>query len=271
MKKIFIIFGLMLILFSSTQAAFAKKLAPKSGFVETYKSSNGIWRVEITYKGYPDNSPSECAFFEGDHLQWRREIPLTPGRVLISDSGRSIVMTRWGWYDEGGAKGLVFYNQEGDLLKEVSFSDDPSKGSLLWMDAFIISSDGKYCVVASHWRDKGQTILRLYNCLTGDLVWLKNYAMEHEIIEPVAVKIADYGRMILLAAYNYSTADMAYFILDIDGNILWQESLFKNFSWDRNDYIRMDDRGYNFEIFDKSKNSWRRFHLENRRVEEKTR
>ncbi len=270
MKSVLFFFLFMTAPFFAPESVLAKKLAPEPGFVEAFKSANGNGRVEITYRGYPDDAPSECAFFENGHLEWRREIPLTPGRVLVADNGRSIVMTRWGWYDEGGARGLVFYNKEGVLLKEVAFGDDMSKGSLLWIDAFTISADGKYCVVASHWRDRGETRLRLYNCLTGDLVWRKSYVMEKEIIEPVDVRIADEGRMILLAVYNYSTADMAYFLLDKDGGIIWQESFYKNFSWDKTEYIKMDEKGFNFEIFDKSKNCYRRFKFEDGRAEEKT-
>lgn len=248
----------------------AKKIAPEAGFVEMFKSANSNWRIEITYKGSPDNSPSDCAFYEEGRLLWEREIPLTPGRILIADNGCSIVMTRWGWYDEDGARGLLFYNKEGDLLKEVSFSDDLNKGSLLWIDAFAISADGSYCVVASHWRDKGETRLRLYNCQTGELIWCNGYVMENEIIEPVAVKIANEGRMILMAAYNYSTADMAYFVLDKRGRIFWQRSERKNFFWEKKDYIRMDEDGRIFETFDRAQDKYHRFKLEDERVEEET-
>ncbi|MFH1691814.1 MAG: hypothetical protein ABIC68_04510 [Candidatus Omnitrophota bacterium] len=265
MKKVALVFWLILMLLQA-QTAFAKKLAPEAGFVETFKSANGLWRVEITYKGYPQDSPSDCSFFEGDYLQWQREIPLTPGRVLVADNGCSIVMTRWGWYDEDGAKGLLFYNKEGDLLKEVAFSDDPSRGSLLWMDAFVMAADGSYCIVASHWRDQGEARLRLYDCRTGNLVWRRSYMLEREIIEPVQVRIANGGRMILVAAYNYSTADMAYFVLDKQGDILWQESFYHNFTWDKKDYIRMDEKGFNFEVFDRAQNRYRCFQLEDRRV-----
>lgn len=270
MKNIVFVLWLALIFFFPSQSVLASKILPEAGSIETYKSANGKWSVDITNKGCPQDSSSDCAFFEGGHLQWQREIPLTPGKVLVADNGRSIVMTRWGCYDEDGAKGVLFYNKEGDLLKEAAFSDDPDKGSLLWMDAFVMAADGSYCVVASHWRDRGEARLRLYNCLTGDLVWRRSYILEREIIEPVQVMIANEGRMILVAAYNYSTADMAYFVLNKQGDILWQDSVYKNFCWDKNDYIHMEEKGFYFEVFDRAKNCYRHFELEDGRVQEKT-
>lgn len=225
--------------------AFAKRMPPELGSVETFLSENGRYSVEIKILGYPDMSPSKCTFKERDTIIWSKEIPTTPGKVNISNNGKAVVLANWGWYDEGGFRGLSFYNSKGELLKDISFGDK-DKGSMLWIRETAISPDGMHYIFGTDGREKAK--LYLYEFESANLLWLKDYGFE----KMVEIEISDKDGSILTATFNYNSGDMLFVLLNIDGDMLWQKKIEKNFSWDIKDYLHLSDNGENFEIFDRA-------------------
>jgi hypothetical protein len=120
----------------------AKALPPKIGAIKIFVSQNLKFSLEIKILGYPDRSPSECAFKEGDKVIWSKEIPRTPGIVDITDDGRYIAMVNYGWYDEGGYKSVSFYDRQGELIREIQFGNG-NKESMIRIQKTGFSSNGK--------------------------------------------------------------------------------------------------------------------------------
>lgn len=227
--------------------AIALTIAPKVGSINTFISENGLYSIDVKFLGYPDGGPSECVFKEGDSIIWAKEISTTPGKVNISNNGKSIVLANWGWYDEGGFRSLSFYNGKGELLKMVDFGD---KGldSMLWIMETAISPNGIYYIFGVGGQKRAE--FYLYDCGSAKLLWRKEYGFENV----VEIEISD--KNILVATFDYDSSDMLYTLLNIKGNMLWQREIKGNHYWDIKDYLHLDSDGRNFEIFDKEKGEY---------------
>ena len=186
-----------------------------------------------------------CTFTESGSLLWSKLIPTTPSKVVISDNGKYIAMTNWGWYDEGGSSSLSIYDRSGDLIKEVSFGE-PDKGleGMKWVRVLTISPDGTFCMVGVNTTE--HAVFSLYDCRTGALKWEKGYGFS----EAYEAKISTGGDYSIIATDDYHSCDMQFFLLDRSGTVLYQKSLAKNLSWDVPDYLRFRDNGIEFEIFE---------------------
>ena len=252
MKKTFILLLTFISIFAISRCAFAKAIPPEPGTLQSHVSHNGKFTVEIRIIGYPDSSPSDCTFKEGNQVIWSKQIPTTPGQVKISDNGEIIAMVNWGWYDEMGSKSLSFYDKKGDLIKEVSFGGDEfGMSPMKWVRNLTLSPDGTYCMVGSNGEEKA--LFSLYESKTGKLVWEKAFGYE----ETVEIKISDAAKFILVATSNYkSGGNMWFLLLNRDGGILWQKKISKNHSWDVEEYLRFKDNGKEFEIFNLVKNKF---------------
>ncbi|MFH0856161.1 MAG: hypothetical protein V1869_06635 [Candidatus Omnitrophota bacterium] len=239
--------------------SLAKRMPPKPGSVEFFSSENGRYSVEIENLGYPDNSPSRCAFKEGNRLIWSKEIPFTPGKASISDNGKCIALANWGMYDEGGFKGLSFYDNKGKVAKEISFGNS-GKSSMIWISQAAISPDGARYIFTENGRDKAR--LYLYDFASANLLWVK----ECGFAESAQIKVSSGPGVILAATFDYDTAGMLFVLLDARGAILWQKKIGNNFSPEIKNYFRLDAKGKNFAVFDKSAGRFIRFLNENGRV-----
>lgn len=240
-----VVTGLMGFLFC--QLAEAKRRAPDVGSVETFSSENGKYNVEIKNLGYPDRSPSECTFKEGNKIIWSKEIPVTPGKVNIANNGESIVLANWGWYDEGGFKGLSFYNNKGELLKEINFAvKGQGVDGLIWIRETAISPDGMFYIFGIWGKEKSR--LYLYDYKSANLLWEKEYGFE--VVREI--EMSDKSNSILVATYDNRSYDMLFVLLNRKGHILWQMKIEKNFSNNIEDYLHLDNDGHDFEIFDKT-------------------
>jgi len=245
MKKIVLYLTITCFIVTLFNYAFAKARAPEIGSIKTFVSENGRYNIGIKILGYPDGSLSICTFKEGSKIIWSKEIATTPGKVNISNNGKSIVMANWGWYDEGGFRGLSFYNSEGELLKDISFGDK-GKDSMLWIRETAISTDGMYYILGTDGREKAK--IYLYEFSSANLLWANEYGFENA----VEIEILGKGSPVLVATFDYNSGDMLFVMLNINGDMLWQKKIEKNFSWDIKDYLHLNDKGQSFEIFDKA-------------------
>ena len=223
---------------------FGEAFPVQPGTVKVYSSRNAKYTVTIKLLGYPDSSPSECTFTAAGKELWTKLIPTTPSKVVISDNGQRIVMTNWGWYDEGGSQSLSIYNRMGELIKEVPF------GQMKWVRVLAVSPDGSCCIVGVN--SVQNAFFSLYDCQTGELKWEKGYGFS----ETSEVKVANGGDYILVATNDYHSGDMQFFLLDSKGVVLYHKLLAKNYSYDVPDYLRFRDNGKEFEFFDKNANQY---------------
>ena len=203
----FIGFGFVILLLYCT-TVFGEAIPPEPGTVTSYASRNAKYTIAIKILGYPDRSPSECTYMESGIILWIKSIPTTPSKVVISDNGKYIAMTNWGWYDEGGSNSLSIYDRSGNLIKEASF-EEPEKGieGMKWIRVLTISPDGTYCMVGENTTE--HAAFSLYDCRTGELKWEKGYGFS----EAYEAKIANGGDYILIATDDYHSCNMQFFLL----------------------------------------------------------
>ena len=238
------LFWVIALVFLLSGIVFGEAFPPKVGTVKVYSSRNAKYTVSIRLLGYPDASPSECTFAASGKQVWTKLIPTTPSKVVISENGERIVMTNWGWYDEGGSQSLSIYNRMGELSKEIPF------GQMKWVRVLAISPDGSCCIVGVN--TVQNAFFSLYDCQTGELKWEKGYGFS----ETSEAKVANGGDYILVATNDYHSGDMQFLLLDSKGVVLYHKLLAKNYSYDVPDYLRFKDNGKEFEFFDKNTNQY---------------
>lgn len=257
MKRAIVILMIVGLVLSLQSPLFAKAAALKIGSIQKYYSANNQYSVMIKILGYPDSSPSKCSFMKGEKIIWSKQIPTTPGKVNISNNGKAIVMANWGWYDEGGLNSLSFYNNTGELIKEVALGE---RKDGLWLGKAEISADGRlYVGMGSEYQ---KPFLFLYDTRAADLLWKKEVGFEH----PAEIEISDKNDLILAAHFQPNSGDMLFSLLDINGNILWQKKINENLDWGVKDYLHFKDGSSNFEIFDKASGKYILFENKNGKI-----
>lgn len=242
--------GLALLLLGNT-VAFAEAMPPQPGKVETYSSPNGRYTVEVKILGNSFGTMARLAFKASGAELWDKLMPESPSEVAIADDGNVIALTNWGWRDECASENLEFYNQEGKLLNRVEFGGaQPNQGNLKWIAKLAIAPDGSGCVIAENGSE--QALFSLYDCQRGILVWERQYGYA----EACEVKIDRAARRMVIATRDYNTCDMAFLLLNHEGEVMWQQQLTHNFSWEVRDYIIFGADGQGFKIFDQTRQKY---------------
>ncbi len=240
MKLIF--FTVFMIMFStSALARMAERMPDQPGSVDTYCSDNGKYEVSITYGKHL----LSWSFKENGKVLWSEPLMNEPGAAAISDNGEAITLPLWGWRDEGGSSGVAVYNRKGELVKEVHFKGElPGTESLRWVHETRLSPDGKYFIIGENGKESSS--VTLFNATTGEIVWEKKVGLP----EMVQVKVTKEGKYALVTTNEDKDRRMEFLLLDSSGIEIWRKKMTHNFSYDVKHYIKFNDDGSGFEIYD---------------------
>jgi hypothetical protein len=244
MKLFFRLVVFMAFFSTSAFARMAERMPDQPGSIDSYFSDNGKYAVTITYG---EHLPS-WSFKENGRVLWSEPLLNEPGAAAISDNGEAITLPLWGWRDEGGSSGVAVYNKEGKLVKEILFKGGSSgEEALRWVHDTRLSPDGKYFIIGENGKEHAN--VTLFNAETGEIVW----KTEAGLPEMVEVKVANGGKFALAATHENKGSAMEFLLFDHSGATVWQKKIVNNFSYEVKHYMKFNDNGSGFEIYDLKK------------------
>lgn len=245
--KVFTCLAIILCLFSAGLSAEMMPVEP--GSVDTYTSENGRYEVSIKYgEGFPSWSLKE----DGIEV-WSKPLTEEPGPIVVSDNGETIILTLWGWRDEGASSGVVIFDGKGEFARKVLFRDTSmSQETLRWVRATSVSADGKYFAVGGNGSESAT--VTLFDASTGDEVWDRSAGLP----DMVAITLSPDGRYVLAATRGDKSSDMEFVLLDPSGEKVWSEKFENNLSYDVERYVRFTDSPAEFEVYDLAAASYTR-------------
>jgi hypothetical protein len=210
------------------------------GTVRIYESSNGKFQARVSYG---QHGTSSLSLYEMNTERWRVSHIEHPGTIAVSDNGQTVVMTTFGWEDEGGASGLAIFNAKGDPLKPIEFSEgNLSKAGIKWVKVLQVSSDGKYIAVGEGLRENSK--VTVYDAQTGFQVLNQEAGYQN----CVGISMSLGAERTLLATRN-NESGMIFALLDKTGKILGSKMIDKNFSYNVPVYVKFQENRVP-EIFD---------------------
>ncbi|MCX5632428.1 MAG: hypothetical protein NTW93_01940 [Phycisphaerae bacterium] len=243
-------------------SAYAKRSLPQPGATEEYFSENKNYRIEIKYLGEQPDKIVEVTLYEKDIKKWQKFYPVHPGLINVSDNGSRIVFANWGWYDEGGFKSLTICDGQGNVLKELMFSEIQEskrgyKDSLLWLHDAAISGNGDYYAMGTYGKEKAG--IYLLDIKKATLLWQQ--ACGYERLEDIKV----FGNgSVLVATSDYPSGKLLFSILNNLGQGLWEKSCSWRISHTVADYLKI--AGDSFGVLNTLDNDFITFQVKDRNI-----
>ena len=226
----------LMVLALGAAPVFAEMMPIEPGTVKTYDSPNKKFQARISYGGIG----VFLSLHEGDRTVWST-ISERPGMVAVSDNGSHVVLTTFGWEDEGGSDGFAVFGANGEE-KQFRFNRfDNSKAAMKWVDVLSISPDGNRVAVLQGLKEGSE--ITVYSAVTGEPIWY----LEDGDDEPVDVSWGPAGE--LLVATRDGEEGMMFLLVDEAGDVLARRKMEKNFSYDVAAYGRFNGEGLP-EIFE---------------------
>ncbi|MCK4914201.1 MAG: hypothetical protein KAS69_06380 [Planctomycetes bacterium] len=222
---LFIVTLTTLLLLTFLNPAHAKRALLQPGTIEEHFSENKNYRIEIKYLGEHPDKIVEATLYEKNIKKWQKFYPVHPGLINVSDDGSRIAFANWGWYDEGGFKSLTICDGQGNVLKELTFSEIQEsergyKGYMLWLRDSAISSSGDYYAMGAYGKEKAG----IYLLDIKKMTFLWQQACGYERLEDI--KVFDNG-IVLVATSDYPSGKLSFSVLNNLGQVLWE----KGCSW----------------------------------------
>jgi hypothetical protein len=225
------------------------KMADPVGKVVSFYSDNGVFEVAISYG---ENFRSWSLKQNGSPL-WKDLLTAEPGEAAVSDNGETITLPLWGWRDEGGSSGIAVYNKEGRLLRKIPFNGHDGQVVLRWVRETAISPDGTCVVIGEN--GKEHMTATLFNAAESRLIW----ASCEGFPDLDCIRVAANGDFTLAATSNGS--DMEFLLFDTRGKVIWRTQKPKNHSYGVKPYVRFNQDGKGFSIYDLKTGNYESFVL----------
>lgn len=203
-----------------------------------YPSPNGRFTVKTA-------QPFGFSVREGDKVLWSEPFE-DISNAVVSDDGGTVVVTLWGWKDEGGSDSIVFYDGKGTRIGKDSFGGgrgSAGMGGMKWIRRLVLSPDGAFCALGQNGKEKSR--VTLYDARKAVSLWERTFGLEE--IEGIAFQPS--GRNILIATRRRDTQDMVYLLVDARGEVAWEKRVAHNFTYDVKDLCRFSADGKQVEVY----------------------
>lgn len=242
--------------------AYAERALLQPGAIKEYFSENKNYRLEIKYLGEHPDKIVEATLYEKDIKKWQKFYPVHPGLINVADNGSRIVFANWGWYDEGGFKSLTICDGQGNVLKELAFSEiqesKRGKDAMLWLRDSAISSNGYYYAMGTYGKEKAE--IYLLNVQKPRFLW--HQTCGYERLEDI--KVFESGA-VLAATSDYPSGKLLFTVLNNLGRGLWEKSC----GWRINyavaaDYLKIE--GDSFGILNTLDNNFITFQVKDKNI-----
>ena len=244
MKKLhfiplFIIALTTFLYFAFLNSAHAERALLEPGTTEEYFSENKNYRIEIKYLGERPDKIVEATLYEKNIKKWQQFYPVHPGLINVANNGSRIVFANWGWYDEGGFKSLTICDGQGNVLKELAFSEIQEskrgyKEGMLWLHDAAISSNGDYYAMGAYGKEKAQ--IYLLSVREPEFLWRRECGYERL----KDLKVSGKGS-VLVATMDYPSGKLRFTVLSGSGTQLWEKSPAWRIDPKIKDYLKIEN------------------------------
>lgn len=246
-----LLFSAALLVISLSSQVHAEKMYIPEGTSRSYLSSGGNFTVKAT--ALTDGGLGwVLELLKGGERVSFSSLHHEPDAMAVSDNGAMIAVLQPSAQSEVGSEGMALYDSNWRLMRTVSFAAGTHGENIPFkmVKTINLSPLGDHCVLGSNGRNAADILL--YETASGKLLWEKPFGFSevHQII------FSPKGDLMLAATYERGQFDMQILLVDLAGKVHWEMRLAKNFSSYDIKYVRFNDDGKSFEVFDQGKNAY---------------